>query len=335
MARPLRPGFKQYAEASALRLFVRLITFLPFRVAMRLMSWAGRMVGRFMPLRGRVVRENLDLVYGDSITPAEKQRLMVGTYQSLFQMGCETAFLRRGHLNWTKEVLDPTEGIEHYEALRPHPKGIICALGHLGAWEAMTVFGPDIAPSSCLAKSMHNPLVQHDLNKARTRKGAVVVWADEEGAFAKIVRQLNEGRMMYMLLDQDAGIDGVFVDFLGHPASTNPTPALVALRYKVPILPVVFIRTEKGRYRFTIQAPIMPADFPKTGSLDERCKVLTQEMVRRIEIFVRRWPDQYFWLHRRWKTKQADAERRVKNRTAKRARKMAEQKAANDAAKGA
>lgn len=331
MARPSRPGPKQYAEAILLRVLVRLLTLLPFGVAIRLATALGAVVGRLLPIRSNVVRANIDLAFGDSIPQAEKNRLVRSTYVSLFQMACETAFLRRGHMHWTQDVLDPPEGFEHYEALKPHPKGVICLLCHLGAWEAMTAFGPDFAPSSCLAKSMHNELVQHDLHKARTRKGAVVVWADEEGAMNKIVQQLAEGRLMYILLDQDAGIEGTFVDFLGHPASTNATPALLALRYKVPVLPVLFIRTAVGRYRFVVQPAIMPTDFPKAGSLDERCRALTQEMVRRIEVFVRRWPDQYFWLHRRWKTTQAEAERRLANRAAKRARKKAEEQAAREA----
>lgn len=104
-----------------------------------------------------------------------------------------------------------------------------------------------------------------------------------------------------MLSDQDAGRTGIFVEFLGRPASTPYGPARFALAAGAPLLPGVAVRHPRGRHELVI-APRIPA--PPAGTApDDAARLLTQGYTRVFEEFIRRHPDHYFWMHRRWKTR--------------------------------
>ncbi|MDH3224235.1 MAG: lysophospholipid acyltransferase family protein, partial [Gemmatimonadota bacterium] len=108
-----------------------------------------------------------------------------------------------------------------------------------------------------------------------------------------------------ILGDQDARKAGIFVDFFGRPASTARGPAVLSLRAGAPLVLAVAIREEGAKPRYSVY--FEPLDQPRTGNLDRDVATLTQAYTHRLEAFIRRYPEQYFWLHRRWKTPPPDA----------------------------
>ena len=189
------------------------------------------------------------------------------------------------------------ERLEIADRARAGGKGFICLIGHVGNWEigglAVTTAG---YPLHSLARPIENPHIERWLFQTRTSTGQVMI--SKYRALHTMVDVLKRGEILVIQCDQDAGPGGVFVDFLGLPASTVRSPALLALKYGVPIVPTNFYR-EKGVNYVVVGDPIDPAGF---RGRPDAVRALTQEFTRQIERFVRMHPEQWNWLHRRWKT---------------------------------
>jgi KDO2-lipid IV(A) lauroyltransferase len=123
-------------------------------------------------------------------------------------------------------------------------------------------------------------------------------------ALRGILKALREKKFVAILADQDAGSNGIFVDFLGRPASTGRGPAAFVLKTQAPIVFCVAIREPNGRHR--VEAESLTFDLSQNGpalSEEEKLKFVTQAWTRVLEKYIRQYPDHWFWMHRRWKTK--------------------------------
>ena len=151
------------------------------------------------------------------------------------------------------------------------------------------------------AHSIYRPLNYEPLDRLmlRIRRASGMNMIARETAPSQIVRVLRGGGVVAILTDQDARKDGIFVDFFGRPTSTLPTPAVLSFRFGAPIVPVNIYR-ERGRHVIIFDTPIWPDDF---AAEENPSRAVTQRLAARLESFVREHPDQWFWLHLRWKTK--------------------------------
>jgi KDO2-lipid IV(A) lauroyltransferase len=175
--------------------------------------------------------------------------------------------------------------------------GVIVVIGHLGNWEvgglAVTLSG---YPIQSLARPINNPWIERYLHCFRTQTGQRTIPRDH--ALAEMIRVLLRGGMLVVQLDQDARDLGVYVNFFGRPASTHRAPATLSLKYRSP---VVLVNTYRdGRTNFAVCSdPIYPDAFRERP---DPVQALTQAYSDRFEAFVREHPDQWFWMHDRWKT---------------------------------
>ena len=153
-------------------------------------------------------------------------------------------------------------------------------------------------PLSVVARSQSNPWVDRLQNDVRARAGMSVIKADE--SIRRLVRTLRDGGLVAMLPDVNAGDDGVFVPFMGRLASTPRGLAYFAWKLDCPIVPMYCVRQPDGRHVGHVTEPILP-----DPGQDEETAVrdLTRRHTERLETFVRRHPDHWFWVHRRWKTR--------------------------------
>jgi KDO2-lipid IV(A) lauroyltransferase len=176
-------------------------------------------------------------------------------------------------------------------------RGVIWVIGHLGNWE---VAGLALAlagyPPKSLARPVENPWVDRYLNRFRTRTGQEIMPRDN--ALRSMIRVLQQNGILVVQVDQDARDLGIFVRFFGRPASTHRSPALLSLKYGAPIIPLDIFR-EGDVHRVLFSEPLLPEDF---RDRPDPLKAMTQAYTERIEGFVRRHPDQWFWMHDRWKT---------------------------------
>ena len=189
------------------------------------------------------------------------------------------------------------EGSEHLHAALAGGRGVFILAGHCGNWElAAARISRDI-PVTGLARPMANPLVEATIEALRSAAGNRTLNARDSAR--GVLRLLRRGEAVGMLLDQSAlRNERVFVPFLGRPAATNLGLAMLALKTGAPVLPAFSAREADGRHRVWIGAPIPLAE---TGDRATRIGVSTARYTAAIEAYVRRYPEQWFWVHNRWK----------------------------------
>jgi len=177
-------------------------------------------------------------------------------------------------------------------------KGVIVVIGHLGNWElaglAITMLG---YPLRSLARPLDNPYLERWVRETRQSTGQQII--SRHGALREMVEVLRRKELLAIQVDQDAKTSGVVVPFLGRPASTVRSPAVLSLKYGVPVLPVEIYRDEKGLHHADFSPPLRPEEYV---AHDDPALSLTRELSLRFEEFVRRHPAQWLWLHPRWRS---------------------------------
>ncbi len=191
------------------------------------------------------------------------------------------------------------EGIEHLRAAADGGRGVLALTAHFGNWELLGVAHTLLGlPATLVVRPLDSAFANRLAERLRVRTGAELV--AKRRALRPVLRALRRGRMVGILLDQNASrAEGVFVPFFGRPASTSRSLALLSLRSAVPIVPVFIHRERDGRHRIVIEPAIAA---PPSGPPEAAIFELTAECVRRTEATIRRWPEQWLWLHRRWRT---------------------------------
>jgi KDO2-lipid IV(A) lauroyltransferase len=176
-------------------------------------------------------------------------------------------------------------------------KGVLFFTGHFGFWEIHAlVHGLQLRPIGVLARALDNPHLNRLLEDVRARTGNSVIY--RQGAVRRVLKTLNAGEGVAMLIDQHMhSPDAVWVDFFGRPASTTSTLAALALRTGAPVVPVFAIPVADGRYRVIYEHPVPP---PATGDANA-IREFTQRCTDVLEMYVRRRPELWLWMHRRWR----------------------------------
>jgi KDO2-lipid IV(A) lauroyltransferase len=194
-----------------------------------------------------------------------------------------------------------SEGEERVWQAYEQGRGVLFFTGHFGYWETQAIVQPlRVRPVSVLARRLDNPRVHDVLERIRTRTGNSVIY--RKGAIRKVLRELSENRGVAILIDQHLHTpDAVYVDFFRRPAATTSALAALALRTGAPVIPVFALPLPGGRYRFVYERPVEP---PR-GDTPDAIREFTQRCTDVLEMYVRRRPDLWLWMHRRWR--QTDA----------------------------
>jgi KDO2-lipid IV(A) lauroyltransferase len=192
------------------------------------------------------------------------------------------------------------EGLEHFEAGIAQGKGLLTIIAHFGNWELMPVTGPLFLKSSYIVyRPLDSPVLDNIVEHVRTINGNVMV--PKGGSGKRIMTLLKENQCIGILSDQNVSArEGVFVDFFGRPACTGAGLAVLALRSGAPVLPMFMARQKSGKYKFILK-PLV--EISRTGDYEADLLENTQRFTKVVEDIVREYPDQWFWIHQRWKTK--------------------------------
>lgn len=302
-----RRRLRYLAEYSFFQLFVFVLNCLPVKTAFAVADGFAWVLHHLVPRklsRYEIARDNLKTAFGDELTEAEINQLIYRMWRHLFRLVCEIIQLpRRLRLYNCADILDFYQREECVAALcsgRP----VILLGGHFGNWEvAVNTFGHFGFPMGVVARELDNPWLQNWFKRFRESTGNSLIL--KEGAGSELTEILDRGGMVSLLCDQDAGRSGVFVDFFGRPASTFKSIGLLALQYNALVVVGGAFRLpasqQTGRWtRFNVatQDIIDAADFQGANGLAE----LTQRFTSSLEMLIRSAPEQYFWVHRRWKT---------------------------------
>ena len=229
----------------------------------------------------------------------ELTRIAKGVYRNLAITAAEFFDLP----SITKENLHEwveLEGLEYFEAGIAQGKGLLTIITHFGNWELMPVTGPLFLKSSYIVyRPLDSPVLDNIVEHVRTINGNVMV--PKGGSGKRIMTLLKENQCIGILSDQNVSArEGVFVDFFGRPACTGAGLAVLALRSGAPVLPMFMARQKSGKYKFILK-PLV--EISRTGDYEADLLENTQRFTKVVEDIVREYPDQWFWIHQRWKTK--------------------------------
>jgi KDO2-lipid IV(A) lauroyltransferase len=255
--------------------------------------------GFWFPKLRRTGERNLQLAFPD-LPDEERRRLLLGAFQNLARQLPIFSRFRKTTADDLKDLID-CEGLDHLKAAIEKQQGVILFTGHIGAWE-LSSFGLSLFgyPLSFLVRRIDNPRIEAMVDRARTSRGNRTI--DKTSAAREMLQILRDAGTLGILVDLNTlDREAIFVDFFGRPASTTFIVAKLALRTGAEVLPV-FAPWDAQRKRFVLIVD-RPLKMEKTGDEDEDVRRLTQQYTRVVEDYVRRYPDQWLWIHRRWKTR--------------------------------
>ena len=262
---------------------------------------AGRVLWKLLPLRKRVVVDNLRRVFGDAAPDAEIERLAQAHYAHLWRLGTE--FLKFRWLSAEgKRKLVSVENLDAFIRAFEGGKGVLILTGHFGNWEVATVAGiqqyPQVHGRFHFVRRPIKPRWLDALVNRRFRKAGFGV-VGKRGSLDRIVERLEAGDVVVFPFDQHASKpDGIDVEFFGHPAGTFKSLAILALATGAPVLPASSWRKPDGRHVLRFEDPLPVVDHDNTN---EAIRRTTRAFNAALERLILRHPEQWYWVHRRWK----------------------------------
>jgi KDO2-lipid IV(A) lauroyltransferase len=242
---------------------------------------------------------NLQLAFPEK-SAQERREILSACFRSLGrQLGLFSHFSTASR----ERLLSYTEwrGLENLETAKADGKAVILFTGHVGAWE-LSSFGLSLKghPLSFLVRRLDNPRVEQLVDRIRTRFGNQSV--DKRGAARPMLTILRNGGTLGLLVDLNTLDDeAIFVDFFGVPASTTFMLAKLALRTDAVVLPI-FAPWDEKLGKFLVHT-LPPVSIERTGDEQEDVRRFTAELSRSVEDYIRRYPEQWLWIHKRWKTR--------------------------------
>ncbi len=297
MKRP-RNRALDYSAYLAVRLIVGVAQALTVEQSYAFAAWLAWLLYKVDKRHRNVGLENLRLAFGARYTEAERDQIVRGVYRHFCTMLMEMLHIpRKLHAaTWRDKITLIGAGPVVDRLLGGGP--LIMLTGHFGNWEmAGYLFGVFGFPPNSVARTLDNPHLDDFLRSFRERTGQKMI--PKKGGYDQMLAVLRNGGVLSFLADQDAGERGMFVDFFGRPASTHKAIALLAIEHKAPVVVGYARRIGPGfRYEVGCDAIIEPEQW--TGTADD-ARLLTQRYTTALERIIRRDPEQYLWLHRRWK----------------------------------
>ncbi len=278
---------------------VTLMSGLPRPLARAAGSVVGRAALLLLPRLRRTGHRNLALAFPGK-SAAERERILRKLYRNLGWLLAEFCLMHRYTRKNTAGFLR-YEGLEHYLAAREEGKGVLILTGHLGAWELSSFYHSLMGyPMSIVIRRLDNPLVDAFVNRIRCLHGNQVLHKDD---FARaLLASMHRGETVGILMDTNmTPPQGIFVDFFGRLACTASGLARVAMKTGARVLPG-FLLWEESRRQYVLRfgAPIA---LELKGIYDADVAANTAIFTKVIENYVRAYPDQWLWVHRRWKTR--------------------------------
>ncbi len=266
---------------------------------MRAVRGVGTLLGLLFYALDRVHRRVADTNLATAFparTPQERRavtREMFGHFGRLLFELLKFSTLDRAQMLARVEF----EGEDRARAAYAQGRGVIFFTGHFGYWEMHAmVHGLRMGPVAVLARALDNPALHDLLQQVRTSTGNSVIYRN--GAVRKVLRVLQSRQGIAMLIDQHLhSPDAIYVDFFERPAATTSMLAALALRTGAPVVPVFALPLPKGRYRMVYEHAVDPpaADTP------DAIRAFTQRCTDVLEMYVRRHPSLWLWMHRRWR----------------------------------
>jgi Kdo2-lipid IVA lauroyltransferase/acyltransferase len=285
---------KHRIEYAGVRTAAALVKPLSMARARRLGAALGRLAYRVDARHRRVALENLAAAFPGR-SAAERAAIARGVFEhfgSVLTELLKVATMKPAELL----ALCDSEGDEHCWKALEVGKGVLCFTGHFGYWEVQAIASAvRFEPISVLARKLDNPYLHAMLEDIRRMTGNQVFY--RHGAIRKTLRELAANHGVALLIDQHLQRDAILVDFFNRPAATTSALAVLALRTGAAVIPVFALPSPGGRYRLIYEHPVAP---PREDSPDA-IREFTQRCTDVLEMYVRKHPELWLWMHRRWR----------------------------------
>ena len=313
MSAPITPIATPHTDERRIATFSHKVEYVVTRMAvagLRLLGWRGAswVGGRLAQLaykpigiRRGVVERQIAAAF-PALSTADVVEIAARSYESLGRTSIETAILPGATAAQILARVEHVEGWEHVESARTAGRGAILVTGHLGNWEfGGAYFAARGAPIAVVARGMANPIFEAYVGRTRRKIGMEVI--HDKDAVRRTPRALRDNYCVAFVSDHDAlGLASTFVPFFGRPAKTPRGPAVFALRFDVPVLFVAIVREPSGKYAVLIE----PVPIVRTGDREVDIDRIVLDYTAMLERYIRRYPAQYFWQHRRWRRQPPD-----------------------------
>ncbi|MEX2117820.1 MAG: lysophospholipid acyltransferase family protein [Bacteroidota bacterium] len=290
----MKPVF-QWIQFLLFELFSVVIGMLPLSAVRRLGGWLGQVAYKQFGLRRDIVRENLRYAFPE-LSESEREAIAVGAFRSVAISLLELARFSK----MTAEDLSSIVHLEHAEVFREKlskGKGAVVLTAHIGNWELISPAYMALAGIrvDALYKPQSNPWIDRRIVERRTKFGTHLVPMGM--SVREILGILQDGRSILIAADQSAPMESVRMEFFGREVPVFQGPAVFCLKTGAPLIASFALRQPDGSY--TLACNEIPSD--DLSYNDESVKELTRRHLEETERVIRKYPDQWMWMHRRWK----------------------------------
>ncbi len=294
-----RSQIQNKSELLAVRSFLGAVGALPLETSMRFGKSLGKFIGSRFPKLQKTARRNLEIAFPE-MSETDRGKIIRGTFESLGRhLGFFSHFKKFRHEDIRHLV--ELEGRENFDRAVETGRGILFFTGHFGSWEVFNLLPPAFGfGMNILVRRIDNPLIESFVDNFRTRFGSVTL--DKTKSARAMFRVLERGELLGILADLNVQErEGTFVDFFGVPASTTTSIAKLALKTDAIVLPAFAVWNEsKNKYVVHLEPPV---EYRAGDVSDENVRQLTQKITNVVERYVRKFPEQWLWIHKRWNTR--------------------------------
>jgi len=291
-------GIKYPIFIFSIKVFIRTVRFFPRSVVLKVFGALGRFAFTAVPSESKITTRTIKHIYSDSLTDKEIKAMGKKVFQhqawNLADYFYTINLTKKEQFNKYIEVV----GEEHLKTEYLKGKGVICLMCHRGSWEFSAITPPIWGYSTtAVSKALKNPRINELIINYRERRGMKNLSRGK--TYPLLIEALQKGECLIIMIDQDTNVKGVFVDFFGKPAYTPIGAAKLALDTNAPVVPMAMKRLANHKHVFEI-LPVIPT--VKTDNYENDLIENTKNYTKVIENFIKEVPEQWVWMHERWKT---------------------------------
>jgi KDO2-lipid IV(A) lauroyltransferase len=297
--KPLSKRIKNWLLFRLITALISFLNFLPRNTAISLAGFLGRLSYFLISPARRKTNENLKLSFGNEKTGKQLRKIAVQVFVNLGKNVVDAVRLKK--MKWDDvDKITEIEGLEYFDTAYRAGKGVIGFTGHIGNFELMAAyFSLRGYKLSVIGREVYDPRLDRLLVENRESVGLKNI--SSFAGVKPLLRVLKKGEFLGILADQDSSrIRGIFVDFFGRPARTPVGPVLLAYKTGSPIVPMAIVRKGKNRYKIIVKPPV------ELACSDNQEKDITDTLQRSTDALasiIRQYPDQWLWMHDRWKSR--------------------------------
>lgn len=277
-----------------------IIRFLPERSIYAFANFVGNLGFVVAVKKRQNALESLNIAFGKEKDANEIRRIAKASF----------VYMARGVLELLHIIFHPDkikqkvtiEGKDNLDKALAEGKGAVCVTAHFGNFPLMLVkFADEGYPTNALMRNMRDPQIEVIFQEKRTKLGIKTIHTQpRQQCVNDSIKLLRNNELLFMQLDQNFGTGGVFVDFFGTQAATATGPIIFAMRTKAPLLPMFIIRNQDNTHRIIIEPPL---HIEEKSSREETILANVARITKIIESYIRKYPAEWGWIHRRWKSR--------------------------------